>query len=171
MRYAIVQSFAPAVHWKYRVSGFKWACSQRLGRAESGSKQFAWDCARTGRHVIRWRGNIAWLRGKGRYILGNGRDKVSCYETFFLVEPCIIYSHGMIIRPLPIVSSVISSHTHVGVEVLSTRGNIYEIAHAHCDGKIFTSILAELCRAKRACGAPWVKKYDKLPIRENFLIT
>ena len=74
--------------------------------------------------------------------------------TLQLVEPCIIYSHGMIIRPLPIVSSVISSHTHVGVEVLSTHGNIYEIAHAHCDGKIFTSILAELCRAKRACGAP-----------------
>ena len=32
-------------------------------------------------------------------------------------------------------------------------------------------IIAELWRAKRACGAPWVRKRGKLPIRENLVIT
>ena len=32
-------------------------------------------------------------------------------------------------------------------------------------------LIAELWGAKRACGAPWVRKYGKLPIRENLVIT
>ena len=32
-------------------------------------------------------------------------------------------------------------------------------------------VIAELWRAKRACGAPWVRKCGKLPIRENLVIT
>ena len=33
------------------------------------------------------------------------------------------------------------------------------------------SVIAELWRAKRACGAPWVRKCGNLPIRENLVIT
>ena len=31
--------------------------------------------------------------------------------------------------------------------------------------------IAELTRAKRASGAPWVRKWSNLPIRENLVIT
>ena len=34
-----------------------------------------------------------------------------------------------------------------------------------------TTIIAELSRAKRASGAPWVRKWSNLPIRENLVIT
>ena len=33
------------------------------------------------------------------------------------------------------------------------------------------SIIAELQRAKRASGAPWVRKFGKPPSRENLVIT
>ena len=33
------------------------------------------------------------------------------------------------------------------------------------------TVIAELWRAKRACGAPWVRKCGNLPIRENLVIT
>ena len=36
---------------------------------------------------------------------------------------------------------------------------------------VFALILAELSRAKRASGAPWVIKFGKLSIRENLVMT
>ena len=36
---------------------------------------------------------------------------------------------------------------------------------------VATTFIAELWRAKRACGAPWVRKCGKLSIRENLVIT
>ena len=35
----------------------------------------------------------------------------------------------------------------------------------------FSSFIAELWRAKRACGAPWARKCGKLPIQEDLVIT
>ena len=32
-------------------------------------------------------------------------------------------------------------------------------------------LIAELSRAKRASGAPWVRKFGKLTIRENLVVT
>ena len=34
-----------------------------------------------------------------------------------------------------------------------------------------TKVIAELSRAKRASGAPWVRKFGKLSIRENLVMT
>ena len=69
--------------------------------------------------------------------------------TMKMVDPCIIYSHRMIIRPLLIVSSLMSSHTHVGVEVLSTHRNVYESTHAHCHGKILGTLRSNGATAMR----------------------
>ena len=33
------------------------------------------------------------------------------------------------------------------------------------------SFIAELSRVKRTSGAPWVRKWSNLPIRENLIIT
>ena len=63
-------------------------------------------------------------------------------------KSAIIYSHRMIIRLL----FIVSSHTHVGVKVLSTHGNIYESTHAHCHGKIFTSSLLTFQTQVVLCG-------------------
>ena len=41
----------------------------------------------------------------------------------------------------------------------------------HEQKNIYTQLIAELWSAKRACGAPWVRKCGKLPIRENLVIT
>ena len=37
--------------------------------------------------------------------------------------------------------------------------------------KTYIQIIAELSRAKRVSGAPWVRKSSNLPIRENLVIT
>ena len=40
-----------------------------------------------------------------------------------------------------------------------------------CSSREWKHSIAELSRAKRASGAPWVRKWSNLPIRENLVIT
>ena len=44
-------------------------------------------------------------------------------------------------------------------------------SHLHGYAGIKPLLLAELSRAKRASGAPWVIKFGKLSIRENLVMT
>ena len=48
---------------------------------------------------------------------------------------------------------------------------IHFVNKKSCWGMPYICLIVELWRAKCACGAPWVRKCGKLPIRENLVIT
>ena len=48
---------------------------------------------------------------------------------------------------------------------------INSLHHFQTKRGIAIQLIAELSRAKRASGAPWVRKFGKLSIRENLVIT
>ena len=60
------------------------------------------------------------------------------------------------------VSRIVSVHLHCYFKSSFVARGIYML---NC------SFIAEISRAKRASGAPWVRKWSNLPIRENLVIT
>ena len=67
-----------------------------------------------------------------------------------------------------------SGETHRATTTRTPPGNnrIYYITTNEIPGELSReNLIAELSRAKRASGAPWVRKWSNLPIRENLVIT
>ena len=56
----------------------------------------------------------------------------------------------------------------IAQNILKTRGRWKDI---YLMTLLLSNLLAELSRAKRASGAPWVRKFGKLSIRENLVMT
>ena len=78
--------------------------------------------------------------------------------------------HGYRNNPKKEDISSLSIHVVVVQTVQGQQGNLPENA-VHVQNCCSTNIIAELSRARLASGEPWVRKFGKLSIRENFVMT
>ena len=92
----------------------------------------------------------------------NVERKVSTESVGIIYKPALIRT--------PYVLSIIVQFILIYITVPAFGAQLISQILSVC--LIFRNgLLAERRRAKRACGAPWVSKCGKLPIRENLVIT